>query len=229
MGVLARVFEEAGLATTAISLVRKQAEHVKAPRFLHCEFPLGRPLGKPNDPAFQTDVLRRAFALLERTDVPVIVDHPEVIEDESETPATCMIPPRHDPDLHPAVDEARALLPAYRRQLEASGGRTAVGRLGPPEQIGDLVEKFVELAGGASLADVGFDDNAVRAAGQDVRAYYEEAALALAEHVPASRQIESWFYHHTQTGDVIRAAVVQMKDAGVERNTWYYTMPAHQA
>ena len=52
VGVLARVFEEAGMATTSLSLIREQAENIKAPRFLHCEFPLGRPLGKPGDAEF---------------------------------------------------------------------------------------------------------------------------------------------------------------------------------
>jgi hypothetical protein len=229
VGVLARVFEAAGLATTALSLVRGQAEKVKAPRFLHCEFPLGRPLGRPNDAEFQTDVIRRAFALLERTDVPIIVDHPEVIEDEAEEAASCTLPPRHDPDVHPAVDEATALLPAYRRQVDAAGGRTAVGRVAPADRIGDLIDKFVAVAAGQSLADAGFDDDSVRAAGQDVRAYYEEAALALSEHVPAARQIETWFFHHTATGETIRAAVAAMKEAGLDRNVWYYTMPGTQA
>jgi hypothetical protein len=228
VGVLARVFEAAGLATTALSLVRQQAVNVKAPRFLHCEFPLGRSLGKPNDAEFQTDVIRRAFALLDRIDVPVVEDHPEVIEDAAEDAATCTIPPRHDPDLHPAVDEARALLPAYRRQVEAAGGRTAVGRVVPADRIGELVEKFVAVAGGQSLEEAGFDADTVRAAGQDVRAYYEEAALALSDHVPAARQVESWLFTQTQTGPVIKAAVQVMKDAGLDRNTWYYTMPVTQ-
>lgn len=90
--MLARIFEQAGIATVGLSLVRGQAENVKAPRFLHCEFPLGRPLGRPGDAGFQTDVLRKAFALLVRTDVPVLVDHPEVIEDGGEQAASCSLP-----------------------------------------------------------------------------------------------------------------------------------------
>ena len=31
------------------------------PRALHCEYPLGRPLGRPGEPEFQHDVLARAF------------------------------------------------------------------------------------------------------------------------------------------------------------------------
>jgi hypothetical protein len=228
VGVLARVLEDAGIATVGLSLVRRQAENVKAPRFLHCEFPLGRPLGKPRDPEFQADVIRRALALLDRTDVPVIEDHPEVIDDEVEHAASCTLPPRHDPDIHPAVDEARALRPAYNRQLEASGGRTAVGRVAKPDDIGDLIGRFITLANTASLAAAGFDADTVRAAGQDVRAYYEEAGLALSGHVPAARQLESWFYQHTQTGPIIRTAAAALEAAGLDRNTWYYLLPGSQ-
>ena len=213
------------MATVGLLLVREQAENIKAPRFLHCEFPLGRPLGRPLDPEFQTDVLRRAFALLERTDVPVILDHPDVIDEESDEAATCTIPPRHDPDLHPAVDEALALRPAYQRQLEAADGRTAFGRTTTIEGIGDLIMSFVALAEGSTLAEIGFDDDAVRAAAQDVRAFYEEAGLALSEHVPAARQLETWFYNETQTGPLINAAARQLEAAGVDRDTWYYMLP----
>jgi hypothetical protein len=228
VGVLARVFEEAGMATTSLSLVRQQAENIKAPRFLHCEFPLGRPLGKPGDAEFQLGVLRRAFALLERMDVPVLEDHPDVIDDEVSDAATCAIPPRHDPDAHPAVDEALALRPAYNRQLEAAGGRTALGRVATADTIAELILKFVALAEGASLEEAGFDADSVRAAGQDVRAYYEEAGVALSDHVPAARQIESWFYTKTQTGPIIRAASKALEATGEDRNTWFYMLPGSQ-
>jgi D-proline reductase (dithiol) PrdB len=226
--VLARVFEAAGLATVGLSLVRRQAENVKAPRFLHCQFPLGRPLGRPGDPAFQTDVLRRAFVLLERTDVPLVEDHPEVIDDQTEEPAACSVPPRHDPSLHPAVDEARGLRNAYHRQVTAAGGRTAVGRVATADTIDAMVERFTRLAAGASLDEVGLSGRRAIAGGQDIRAYYEEAALALVGPVPAARQVESWFYTGTEAGAVVRAAAKALQGAGVDRNIWYYLLPGSQ-
>lgn len=228
MGVLARILEQAGIATVGLSLVRRQAENIKAPRFLHCEFPLGRPLGKPGDSEFQTDVIRRAFSLLDRNDVPVIEDHPDVIGDEADQAASCTLPPRHDPNIHPAVDEAQALRPAYNRQLEAAGGRTAVGRVAGPDNIGDLILKFVALADTVTMETAGFDADTVRAAGQDIRAYYEEAGLALSDHVPAARQLESWFYQQTHTGPIIQAAAAALEAAGEDRNTWYYMLPGSQ-
>lgn len=228
MGVLARILEEAGIATVGLSLVRRQAENIKAPRFLHCQFPLGRPLGRPGDAEFQLDVIRRAFSLLDRTDVPVIEDHPVIIDDEADQVAACALPPRHDPALHPAVDEALGLRPAYNRQLERAGGRTAVGRVVGPDEIGDLILRFVTLAETSSLEAAGFDADTVRAAGQDVRAYYEEAGLALSDHVPAARQLESWFYQQTETGPIVRAAAQALKAAGEEQSTWYYMLPGYQ-
>lgn len=228
MGVLARVLEEAGIATVGLSLVRRQAENIKAPRFLHCEFPLGRPLGKPKDAAFQTDVIRRAFALLDRTDVPVLEDHPQTIEDQTEQPASCTLPPSHDPDAHGAVDEALGLRPAYNRQLEAVQGRTAMGRVGGPDDVAQLIEQMVMLAENGDLAQVGFDVLTVRAAAQDIRAYYEEAGLALSDHVPGARQIESWFYTQTKTGPILKAVSNSLKAAGEERETWYYMLPGSQ-
>ena len=96
---------------------------------LYAEFPLGRPLGKPNDPAFQRQVLEAALSLVSRTDVPLLVDFPVVIEDESDEPLTCKIPLAHHPGLHPAIAEALGLRAAYERNRTATG-RTLVMRVG---------------------------------------------------------------------------------------------------
>ena len=95
--------------------------------------------------------------------------------------------------------------------------------------VGDAVGAFVALGEGCSLTDVGWDPDQVRAAGQDVRAFYEEAALALSDHVPGARQVESWFYTQTQAGSVIAAAAAALREAGEDRNTWYYILPGNQA
>lgn len=221
------MLESHGIATVALSLVRSQAEAVGAPRTLHCQFPFGRPLGRPGDPGFQRDVLRRALALVARTDVPVLEDHPVVIEDESGTAVACPLPPREHPDRHPAVDEAHGLRAAYERQ-RARSGRTFVGRVAGADGVPALVEQFVAVAGGASPADLGLDDHALLAASHDVRAYYEEAALALVDHVPAARQIETWLYTATETGAVLRAARDALRAGGAPQMVWMYLMPATQ-
>ena len=230
MGALARVFEAAGLVTVGLSLVREQAVNIKGPRFLHVEFPLGRPLGKPGDAEFQTDVIRSAFALLDRTDVPVLEDFGgEEIEDETGEMASCVIPPRDDSSLHPAVAEALALRPAYNRQLASAGGRTALGRVADADNITDAVETMVALGEGTSLDDLDIDGPTVRAMTHDLRAYYEEAGLALVDHVPAARRLETWYFQGTETGKLVTAASKNLQDAGAEYEVWFYMRPATQA
>lgn len=226
MSVLAHVLERAGLATVGISIVRQQAVNAKPPRMLHCDFPLGRPLGRPNDVELPTDVITAAFALLARTDVPVLADYPLAIEDESDTPAACPLPPRHDPDVPAAVDEARGLRRAYDRSV-ATYGRTAVGRIADADGIPGLIETMIRIEGGESLDDVGWDAAALHSAGQDIRAYYEEAGLGLAD-VTGARRLESWLYQTTAVGALLRSTQRVLKAAGVDRNTWYYLLPRTQ-
>ena len=126
MSTLANVFEAEGMATVALGSIRKQIESGAPPRGLWCDFPLGRPLGKPGDPEFQHRVLGAAFALLDSPE-PIVTAFGESITDDGEMLA-CQLPPRHDPDAHPAVDEARGLRAAYDRGVEMSNGRIAAGR-----------------------------------------------------------------------------------------------------
>ena len=71
------------MATTSISLVREQTERVNPPRALWVPFALGRPLGSAADPAFQTDVIRAAFALLDSATEPTITEFPTEAPEEA--------------------------------------------------------------------------------------------------------------------------------------------------
>jgi hypothetical protein len=75
--VLARVFEEAGLTTLTIAMVREHARKVKPPRALFVPFPFGYARGKPNDPQLQHRVIGAAIDLLQREQGPVLEDFPE--------------------------------------------------------------------------------------------------------------------------------------------------------
>ena len=91
MSTLAHVFEAEGMATVALGSIRKQIESSSPPRGLWCDFPLGRPLGKPGDPEFQHRVLKAAFSLLNATE-PVFVEFDESIPDVGDTMLTCSLP-----------------------------------------------------------------------------------------------------------------------------------------
>ena len=77
MGGLAHYLEDEGLATTQISLIREHTAIIKPPRALWVPFELGRPLGPPNNPAFQKRVLMAALELLVAPEGPVLAEFPE--------------------------------------------------------------------------------------------------------------------------------------------------------
>ena len=72
VGLIQRQIEYAGITTVSISLLREITEKIRPPRALFVPFPLGYPLGEPNNTALQTRILQAAFALLERNDCPVL-------------------------------------------------------------------------------------------------------------------------------------------------------------
>jgi D-proline reductase (dithiol) PrdB len=225
-GALAHVFEAEGIATVGISMVRGQTERLRPPRYLYCEFPFGRPLGKPSDPKFQRRVLDSAFSLLTRPQGPVLEDFPEVIGDQSNEPLACAMPPRFNPEAPAAVDEALALRPAYERQLAATK-RTAMGRAMNADQVAAAVAAFVKIAEGAQWDSAGLPGNPTDTV-CDLRAYYEEAAVALSDHVPAAKAAEAWIYQSTELGKVLKQARINMEAAGVPWDKWNQVVPINQ-
>ena len=221
---LAHVFEAAGLSTVAMMSIRDVAERTRPPRALYCEFPLGLPLGPPRDPEFQHRVLEAAFALLERPSGPVLEDFPQTLDGESEEPLSCPLPPRFDPELHPAIDEVRALRGAYDRAV-AKNGRSSVGRVIGPDEIPNELEKFVRIADGEPWNEVELKSLPWFLV-QDVRSYYEEIASELAEGSIGSWAAESWFYDQTEAGKLLIQARRKMRKTGAPYLSWFYMAPA---
>ncbi len=227
MCVLAHVFEAAGIATVTLSSVRAMTEKVAPPRALHCEFPLGRPLGTPGDAAFQHHVLASAFDLLNAPSGPVLVDYPAVIEADDE-PAACSLPPRFDPSLPPAVDEARGLRNAYDRAV-ARRGVTSVGRVISADDVPGALGVFHAIAEGTDWKDAGIPGGNTTAVCHDIRTYYEEAALELVDGpTPGGRAVEAWYFEQTEAGRTVLAARAAMRDAGVSRPIWFYMTPGQR-
>ena len=77
MGVLAHYIEQAGIATTQVSLIREHSEKIRPPRALWVPFELGRPFGVPDDEAFQHRVLAATLDLLNEPAGPVLRDFDE--------------------------------------------------------------------------------------------------------------------------------------------------------
>ena len=226
MSTLAHVFEAAGLTTIVLASTREVAERMAPPRALFCDFPLGRPLGKPSDPAFQHDVLRRAFVLLD-ADGPVLETYPVVIEAD-ETPLACSIPPRYDPNLPPAVDEANGLHAAYER-ARIKRGATSVGRTIGADEVADALGVLHLWATGASWKEHPLPGKNTIGVCHDIRTYYEEAALELVTGPPpGGRAAEAWFFETTEAGRTILAARRAMKAQEAPFPFWFYMAPGHR-
>ncbi len=72
VGLIQSIIERAGIPTVSVTLLREITVRVAPPRALFVDFPLGYPLGAPNDAALQTRIILAAFELLVESFPPVI-------------------------------------------------------------------------------------------------------------------------------------------------------------
>ena len=125
---------------------------------------------------------------------------------------------------YPAVDEAKGLRPAYDRAVAQFGNRTGAVRLLDADAIPTAIEAFIRVAEGRPWKEAGIPGVPARVS-QDIRGYYETAALAIAGHTPAAWAGLRWFRDQTKTGEVIRKARDAMRDAGVQEPLWRFLLP----
>lgn len=203
--------------------IREQIYSTAPPRGLFCDFPLGRPLGVPNDAAFQRRVIDAAFELLAAPE-PLVTDFGETIEDNVEEMLMCPLPARHDPNAHPAIDEAKGLRGAYDRAVEKYGNRAGAARHLDADGIPDALDAFIQVANGVPWKEAGIPGIPARAA-HDIRGYYEMAAMEIAGHTPAAWAGYRWYRDQTEAGAVIKAAQNAMRDAGVKDGLWRFLLP----
>ena len=207
--------EQRGLATTGIALVRENAEALRPPRLLWTPFPLGRPLGVPADPNFQTDVIRHALELLERPDGPVLEDYPRDAPATHDEAPTCPVSfARHEPitwaeRLAMEHDE----LAAWYEIAVRKNGRTAVGLVDRPvalilESLGGLLDRH-----GASTTapnEAFFADVMEAGVGEfkfgleDAKSFYQEALAAQPGHRDP-RTVHDWLWQESTLGAALIA------------------------
>ena len=215
MGGLAIYFEEEGLSTTEISLIRIHTERTQPPRALWVPFELGRPLGVPNDPAFQKRVMRAALALLDAEHGPVIADYPEDVP-AATADASAMegmvcpiefpkLPDRSAPTSELGIalmQEADSLAPWYELAV-STRGRTTVGPSGL--SIPDSVRYVAAFLENQSVACPRSDlapGHALKLAYEDLKAYYGEA-ITLQSAYRTSKQVEDWLFNETVLGQAL--------------------------
>ena len=225
MCTLAHIFEAAGLSSVVLTPMRDIAERMRVPRALYTAFPVGRPLGKPRDKTFQSEVLKAAFCLLEAPKGPIISEFPERISSDDAEPLLCSLPPRLSTNLHPAVDEAQALRAAYDRAFRKTR-RTSVGMQIVAEEVPEAIEKFLKIAEGIDWSEAGFSAESIYGTAHDIRSYYEEICCELAEGEIGAWATEEWFYDTTAAGQVILQARRTMRDKNVAQSIWFGLAPA---
>ncbi len=224
MSALAHYFEEEGLATTLIALVREHAERIRPPRALAVPFELGRPLGVPDDSAFQKRVLRAALELLEAPAGPLLTDYPETAPPVEELtgwacPVSFPAPePADDGSLRAALArEFQALLPWHDLSVERRG-RSTVGASGlVAEALGPFLVAFLEGEDAPAAPPDVAPAQALKLASEDLKAFYFEAATAQPGR-SGIREVEDWFWGETSAGELMLAlkqACLQSDDAEV--------------
>ncbi len=219
--MIARVFEEAGLATVMIALVREHVEKVKPPRALYVPYPFGSPLGKPLDKEHQDRVLAAALGLLGRQMGPVLVDFddPDYIEQGgaptqySEIAAKASSASR--PDVDPATETTR-IRQYYMRWVEQHGGRTSVGATRiPPSRFRGIIRflEEYERAGDADMRERPSDvvlGEWLRLCALDLRAMFSEAKMAMQPGI-TSEEIDLWFWGGTSTAYLLQRVKDRME------------------
>ena len=201
MCALSHYLEREGLQTTGISLVRENAAHMRPPRSLWVSFPLGRPLGKPNDAAFQHRVIGAALDLLARPSGPVLEDYPEdAPRVEANAAAACPVSfprPANEAGNWPArlANEFALLKPWHALGQRRRHGRTLVGA--SEHAVEDNLQRLGELLDAGTLP---VDElKWFKLATEDAKAYYIEALTAQpGSHSP--QQVQSTLWHETQLG-----------------------------
>jgi hypothetical protein len=215
VSALAKFLELKGIPTTAIGLARVHMDKIGPPRGLWTPFQLGRPLGEPNDPAFQRRVLLQALALLDRRDgYRILEEFPDDPPNWSDLPgwrppvALPAVRPMDAPDaFRSAIEKEIAILAPWWSEARERFGRTTVGNSElPPEAWPEFMTGFLEgeapTGGPAAFSDR--PALALRFAVDDIKAYYGEAVMSDGR-TPASRQVDAWFWNETAAADLIRA------------------------
>lgn len=225
MSAVGHYLEDEGIPTVGISLVREHSEKMRPPRALWVPFMLGRPLGAPDAPDFQRQVLRAALELLEADGGPVLLrdfphDAPATAGPAGDTEGLACPLASHAPAPDPSTpDGLRDALRAEVGQLAPwhdlavrRRGASAFGLGGLPiERLADrLCEVLHRLEAGAPESPPPIAAGELKLACDDLRTYYEEAASGQ----PGGRdpdEVRSWIFGRTVAGRVLLRLRTQAK------------------
>lgn len=209
MCALAHFLETSGIATLVIGLVPQHVDAIAPPRALKVPFELGRPLGEPNDAAFQRQVLNQLFGLLAAPGPGSVIDEfPLDSPSQSGVQDTWSCPvsfaaATDDSVLANARAEVASLMPWFDRagcrQASATGtsGEDVIGVL---ELLGAALDDGLETLtppAGVALGDW------IKLAVEDFKLFYAEAMGAQAN-PPGATEFGNWFWQQSEGGALVR-------------------------
>jgi hypothetical protein len=214
VSTLAHYFEEEGVPTAAISLIREHTVKIQPPRALWVPFELGRPLGVPDNPPFQKKVLRALLNLFEEGTGPILADFPEDAPQAGEGPAYLVCPvtfPKpanilNDEELlYETLQQEVAELRMWYDLSIARLGRTMVGTSGLALEV---AAKFI---GSFLFSDTptppldGIPPLALlRLAIEDLKSFYFEAIIAQpGQQTATSIVLAKWFWSETTAAKIL--------------------------
>ena len=222
MSGLAHYFEDEGVPTVVVALIKEQAEKVRPPRALWVPFPLGRPFGAPDNAEQQRRVLRRALALLEAPSGPVLVDFDEAdaVEEEDAAwicPVSFAPPSVEGDDIGRRVaGEVTMLRPWYELGIERRG-RTTLGLSNAPiEESAAWLTAFIEDRALPPAVPEKLVFDHLRWAAEDLKTFYYEAATARPGAGSGTR-LESWFWEESAGGELLKSLRRRCLDDGDEK------------
>jgi len=209
--VLAHYFESAGLTTVLVGFVREHMEALRPPRALWLDFPMGRPLGKPNDADFQQNIIRTAFALLDQKSGPVLEDFNQTIAVKNgrmgyALPVDLVVASNQigsvDHLLAEVQTEITELASAYQSAI-AARGRTTVGasELALAE-LAPYIAAFVKGTKPRSPRKGVPPIPLLKLVVEDLTAYYTEART-YRDSIDDIEILGKWFWEETKAGQLI--------------------------
>ena len=206
--MIARVLEERGISTVAISLVREHTVKIKPPRAVWVPFPFGMCIGHRNDVKEQRAVLDLAFSTLEAERGPVLVDFAAADRRERAAPLQAS-----DVEVDP---QARAIdlvaeVEATRARWEAQGApaHSHVGASGvPPARFAEMARFLAAYEPGGDADFPGRSPDVavlqfVRYCVEDLRVLYMETRMQDVRD-EASDDRQRWLLASTALGILMR-------------------------
>ena len=209
--MLAHFFESYGFSTVLVGFVKEHIQAIKPPRALWLNFPMGRPLGKPNDAEYQKKVIRSAFSLFDSSSGPVLEDFPDIIPVKNgrmgyALPVELVMKKNEIGDvdiiLKEIENEIQDLKQAYDNAI-SDRGRTTVGA--SEMSISDFAPFIAIFVKGdipkSPRKGLGTIPQ-LKLVVEDLQAYYTEA-VTHRDGIDDFEKIGSWFWEKTKAGRLI--------------------------